>query len=401
MAEFTFVDLFSGAGGFTEGLLLAGNEQNHFKLVVASDIHSNARLTHEHRFRDQLGLLDYSFLEADIRANEFIKRLTNLITKYQGQREIDAVVGGPPCQGFSVFGLRREADPRNDLFLPYLKTIETLQPKYFVMENVPGIVKMYEGKTVQRVFEEVQNMSPIKYGIKGPIFVNAADFGVPQLRERVLFIGYREDMTPITEIPSSHASPYVTVREAIGDISFLNTWESNGSYKPDYPPETNYQKISRRGRLFEKLGIPHKDTSLKNHDAAKHSPLVIARFAMMEPGRGLESIPNALWEKHLKSSKRWCVRLHPDKPSFTVVTLPDDFIHYEKHRILTVREMARLQSFDDTFEFLGPRASGGGGRGNKKRNKELPQYTQVGNAVPPLLAKGIGEILLEKLINQR
>jgi len=91
------------------------------------------------------------------------------------------------------------------------------------------------------------------------------------------------------------------------------------------------------------------------------------------------------------------VRLHPDKPSFTVVTLPDDFVHYEKHRILTLREMARLQSFDDTFEFLGPRASGGGGRGNKKRNRELPQYTQVGNAVPPLLARGVGNVLLNAL----
>jgi DNA (cytosine-5)-methyltransferase 1 len=91
------------------------------------------------------------------------------------------------------------------------------------------------------------------------------------------------------------------------------------------------------------------------------------------------------------------VRLHPDKPSYTIVTLPDDLIHYRRHRILTVREMARLQSFDDTFEFVGPRASGGGGKGNKKRNAELPQYTQVGNAIPPLLAKAIGNTLLSKL----
>lgn len=142
------------------------------------------------------------------------------------------------------------------------------------------------------------------------------------------------------------------------------------------------------------------DYRLTNHEAAKHSPEVIARFAMIEQGQGLESIPRELWENHLFSSKKWCVRLSPDKPSFTVVTLPDDFVHYHRHRILTVREMARLQSFDDTFEFIGPRASGGGGKGNKKRNQELPQYTQVGNAIPPLMAQGIGHELLMALDQQ-
>ena len=162
-------------------------------------------------------------------------------------------------------------------------------------------------------------------------------------------------------------------------------------------PSCEYQEKSRRGRLFSKLGIERIDNELKNHEAARHTPEVIARFAMIEPGKGLESIPKALWEAHLHSSKKWCVRLHPNLPSFTVVTLPDDFVHYEQHRILTVREMARIQSFGDTFEFLGPRSSGGGGKGNKKRNSELPQYSQVGNAVPPLLAKAIGNELLKAL----
>jgi DNA (cytosine-5)-methyltransferase 1 len=121
---------------------------------------------------------------------------------------------------------------------------------------------------------------------------------------------------------------------------------------------------------------------------------------MIRPGEGFDSIPRDLWEKHLVSSKKWCVKLNPDKPAFTVVTLPDDFVHYEQPRILTVREMARLQSFDDTFEFLGPRASGGGGKGNKKRNTELPQYTQVGNAVPPLMARAVGNVILRNLANQ-
>lgn len=398
MPQYTFVDLFSGAGGFTEGLLLAGDGQACFQLVAASDIHRNARLTHQNRFKHQLGL-DYSFLEQDIRSENFLEHLTHLIEEKTGNVHVDVVVGGPPCQGFSVFGLRNEEDPRNNLFLHYLRVIEALQPKYFVMENVPGLELMYQGKVVKRIREEVEKIGPIRYEIEGPIRINAADFGVPQLRERILFFGHREDVPPVTQVGPTHHGPYITVREAIGDLAFLNAWESVNEYDSNSKPAHSFQIESRKGRLFERLGIERKDPFLKGHEAAKHSPDVIARFAMIEPGKGFDSIPRELWDKHLESSKKWCVRLDPDKPSFTIVTLPDDFVHYQRHRILTVREMARLQSFDDTFEFLGPRASGGGGKGNKKRNKELPQYTQVGNAVPPLMAKGIGTTLLQHLNN--
>ncbi|MBD2608908.1 DNA cytosine methyltransferase [Scytonema hofmannii FACHB-248] len=393
---YTFLDLFAGAGGFTEGLLLASHGTSRFKLIAASDVHPNACLTHEQRFRKQLGI-DYSFLLEDISSISFVENLTNIISKNSGKPSVDVVVGSPPCQGFSVFGKRNEEDPRNDLFLSYLKIIQVLNPKYFVMENVPGLVTMYGGKTVQRIHDEVSSLKPVKYKVNGPIQINAADFGVPQLRERILFIGYREDMPPIKNITPSCPERYVTVKEAIGDLAFLRAWETTGSYEINYPPSCKYQEESRRGRLFLKQGIERTNNQLKNHEAAKHTPEVIARFAMIEQGKGLDSIPKALWEAHLHSSKKWCVRLHPDLPSFTVVTLPDDFVHYERHRILTVREMARLQSFDDTFEFLGPRASGGGGKGNKKRNSELPQYSQVGNAVPPLLAKAIGNELLKAL----
>lgn len=397
MAEYTFLDLFAGAGGFTEGLLLANHGTSQFRLIAASDVHPNARLTHEQRFRNQLGI-DYSFLLEDISSVSFIENIINIVKTHTGKTTVDVVVGGPPCQGFSIFGKRNEEDPRNNLFLSYLRAIQMLNPKYFVMENVPGLATMYGGKTVQRIHEEVYNLKPIKYGIHGPIKINAADFGVPQLRERILFIGYREDMPPIKSITSTiYPEQYITVKEAIGDLAFLNPWEMSVSYENNYYPSCKYQEESRHGRLFLKLGIERTDNELKNHEAAKHTPEVIARFAMIEQGKGLESIPKALWKAHLHSSKKWCVRLHPDRPSFTVVTLPDDFVHYERHRILTVREMARLQSFDDTFEFLGPRASGGGGKGNKKRNSELPQYSQVGNAVPPLLAKAIANELLKYL----
>jgi DNA (cytosine-5)-methyltransferase 1 len=265
------------------------------------------------------------------------------------------------------------------------------------MENVPGLAMMYGGETVREIYRAVGNMKRPKYQLSGPIKVNAADFGVPQLRERIIFIGSRADMPVLDRLVPSASPSQVNVAEAIGDLAFLRAWESNGTYHESYPATSEYQRDSRRGRLFSKIGLIRDDNELKNHDAAKHSPEVIARFAMVEQGCGFESIPVRLWEGHLHSSKKWCIRLAPDKPAYTVTTLPDDFIHYKQHRILTAREWARLQSFDDTFEFLGPRASGGGGKGNKKRNSELPQYSQIGNAVPPLLAKAIGDAILSSL----
>jgi DNA (cytosine-5)-methyltransferase 1 len=242
--------------------------------------------------------------------------------------------------------------------------------------------------------DEVGKMRPTRYNLTGPIKVRALDFGVPQIRERILFVGCRADVSAIRDIPPTASAP-VAVHDAIGDLAFLRPWESNGRYHE--PALTKYQRDSRRGRLYAMLGLAPNGDQLHNHDAARHTPEVIARFAMMRPGKGLDSIPTGLWDAHLRSSKKWCVRLDPQKPSYTVTTLPDDLVHYEQHRILTVREAARLQSFDDTFQFLGPRSTGGGGKGNKKRNQELPQYSQVGNAVPPLLAQGIGFALLRAL----
>jgi len=394
--RFTFVDLFCGAGGLTEGLLLAENLLGQFQLVGASDINDTARMTHVGRFHEQLGL-SYGFVVKDIRDEQFLDELVESIVSNSGASGIDVLCGGPPCQGFSVYGSRNEKDPRNDLFKFYIKVVAELRPKYFVMENVPGLVTMYGGKIPLAIKDIVDETTKGNYAISGPIFVNSADFGVPQTRERVIFFGYRNDVEPIDFAPRK-VEKWLTVKDAISDLAFLRSWETAKNYCDDFPAMTQYQIESRRGRLFHKLGIPREDNSVYNHEAAKHTPDVIARFAMVEKGRGLESIPVGLWAAHLKTDKKWCVRLDENKPSYTVTTLPDDMIHYSNHRILTVREMARLQSFDDTYVFRGPRATGGGGVGNRKRLVELPQYTQVGNAVPPLLGKIIGETLLQSLI---
>jgi DNA (cytosine-5)-methyltransferase 1 len=395
MRQKTFVDLFAGAGGFSEGMLMARSGKSEFCLAAASDVHPYAQVTHENRFMKQLGLR-YAFLRADIASADFVRRLSGAMQQFS-TRDVDVIVGGPPCQGFSRFGKRDENDPRNNLFRHYLSVIASLKPKYFVMENVPGLAMMYGGKTVEMIREAVEQLRPTRYSLTGPIKLNAVDFGVPQVRERILFVGHRSDLSPIKRIHPSHTGSPVTVRQAISDLAFLRAWESNGHYSRHCSPATDYQIESREGRLIKRFGVEYDQKRLMNHDAARHTPEVIARFAMIQTGRGMDSIPEPLWTKHLRSSKKWCIRLDPDKASYTVTTLPDDLVHYEQHRILTVREMARLQSFDDSFEFCGPRATGGGGKGNKKRTRELPQYTQVGNAVPPLLARGIGLALLEAL----
>jgi DNA (cytosine-5)-methyltransferase 1 len=397
MRDFRFVDLFSGAGGFTEGFLLAGNESLSLDPIAASDINATAVTTYRNRFQHQLGI-PVDTVVADIRDTAFDDWLRNSVLPKLDDSDLDVVCGGPPCQGFSVFGARKQDDPRNDLVLRYLATIEALAPKYFVIENVPGLARMYKGVTVERLYEAVEAMRTVKYRLAGPTIVNAADYGVPQTRERILFFGSRFDMPEITGMLNGlTTNKWVTVGEALSDLSFLKPWESADDYSALYPARSPYQRESRRGRVFSRRGICNYNVGLANHEAAKHTPDVLARFSVMEPGGGLETIPAELWTKHLKTSKKWCVRLTYDTPSYTMVTLPDDFVHPTQPRILTVREMARLQSFDDTFVFLGPRSTGGGGAGNRMRTVQVPQYSQVGNAVPPLLAKAIGDTLLAAL----
>ena len=154
MRQYTFVDLFAGAGGFSEGMLLAGGRERRFSLTAASDISPVAQLTHRHRYASNLGI-DYEFLVADMASTAFPELLAHAASRVARASTVDVVVGGPPCQGFSVFGSRNESDPRNDLFVAYLRVIERLRPKYFVMENVPGMATMYNGKAVARIFSSV------------------------------------------------------------------------------------------------------------------------------------------------------------------------------------------------------------------------------------------------------
>ena len=609
----TYVDLFAGAGGFSEGFLQSYTADKYFDFILASDISPTCELTHKARYNEQLGL-QTAFIKEDIMCDKFLEKLQ---AKING-RDVDVVTGGPSCQSFSLSGRRRKNDKRDNLFLHYIKVIKALKPKYFVMENVTGLLTKDQGRFKEAIKEEIRsiidvsvipdlmcfldkilsklpallkngilfkirmelgegkeynsfekqyfavleeqfkiitkqldfkvsksgrNINTIRHGLRllshsqsreklrmaiiqektasdldndifasrmnkfidsiqdesiikeirkaieeeeklkcleedvkdflllldlylasldetlltlkrytssksadtlsrlitdihlykvgDPIVVNSADYGVPQTRERVLFIGARKDQNSITEIPAT-VSPEnrVSIYEAISDLDFIENGEEVNTYRsykhipkyeplivnrtsdsrPDQDGGKSYSEWSKQGRLqhrFEIKGLPfyvkneeelkHKRkrhiADLQNHKTSRHSEIVQRRlFAIAQFGGYTQECKTSLEKKGLISNKRNYTVLNPAGQSPTVVTLPDDFIHYASHRALTVREMARLQSFDDSFVFQGKRTTGG-----EMRKFETPQYTMVGNAVPPLMARAIGNVILENI----
>ncbi|MEK4462838.1 DNA cytosine methyltransferase [Paenibacillus sp. FSL H8-0315] len=397
---FNVLDLFSGAGGMAEGFLQAG-----FKIPNACDFSAEAALTYKNRHQ-QLGYTDLGFYQGDIRKIAKPKKIKEFIK----DNEISVVVGGPPCQGFSLTGKRDKEDPRNYLFIDYLKIVKIVKPKYFVIENVEGILSfkvsglkaisrtIYDNVTVPEII--IKEAEKIGYSVKYKL-LNAKNYGVPQNRPRVIFLGHqikREkgkiiDIVPPPNFPAFHDN-ITTVSQAISDLRFVKSGETAESYNTRYKT-SSYQIALRNGLTPNINGVGIRSNSLTNHSASNHTEKVVKRFKKLKPDESISQLLSRLDEQELEeynTKKYRCTKLHKDKVSPTVLTLPDDIIHYDPKnpRILSVRELARLQSFDDSFEFLGKRTTGG-----DRRKFETPQYTQVGNAVPPLFAKAIAtEIML-------
>lgn len=386
------LDLFCGAGGMAEGFLQAG-----FSIPFASDKSEQAALTYINRHK-QLGL-ETSFYQGDV--SELSK--SNVLKSYLGASisEIDVVCGGPPCQGFSLAGQRNPLDRRNQLVQNYIKILEQVQPKYFVMENVLGILSAkfidYQGLKLSYINKNVidvlkSEFNEIGYPDVEIKLLDASDYGVPQKRLRVIFLGTRLDVKVKLVHPNPSKLPKVSAKDAIDDLAVID----NGTTLTEYnqKPQSEYQKQSRIGRTPSS----RKTTAIRlsNHQTSTHSALVIERFSKLQNGENIKQMLSRLGKKDslkLASKKQNCRKIIATEPSPTVLTLPDDLVHYSQNRILTVREMARLQSFDDSFEFLGKRTTGG-----DRRKLETPQYTLVGNAVPPLLAKAIAEEIKKNLI---
>lgn len=619
---FTFIDLFAGAGGFSEGFLQAEHNNKYFKFLLANDINENSELTHLVRYNYQLGL-DTEFLCQDITEPDF---LDNLLEKLKGKR-VDVVCGGPPCQSFSLAGKRKKFDKKDDLFAHYLEVIKVLQPKYFIMENVKGILTKNRGQIKDLILTEINSIVDIKeipklsafvkslkktnpesgfildclvkrieieqytdaqvdeakenyirtveskfkkitpkiadyktsktdsristirhgfniltrdkvweklkhdlikekdycnidndyfiesftkfltdldskevinkiesafkkldirkefkkqcenivkalkiyilniddclnfvsnycneeqsqelkeivesirlYKIKAPLVVNSSYYGVPQNRERVLFIGCRKDQKFISKIPATvNEEEKVSVFEALYDLDFVgNNQEAHHYQNVDITKQYNgtaekmksllkrravdgkplsskegktFSDWSKSGRLngrfknatkpfyvksSEALRKNQKDYAvLHNHKTSNQGEEVLKRLELILKAGDYKKAQNKLVKYGLSSNKRNYNVLKPESQSPTVMTIPDDYIHYNTPRALTVREMARLQSFDDSFVFQGKRSTGG-----NNRKSELPQYTLVGNAVPPLMARAIALEILKNI----
>lgn len=667
----TFIDMFAGAGGFSEGFLQAEENGKVFEFLLASDINPTCEVTHRMRYNHQLGLRT-EFLTKDITSSDFIEELCAKIAQNFGSTDVDVLTGGPPCQSFSLAGERRKNDKKDDLFSYYLKVIEALRPKYFVMENVHGILTKDGGRVKERIIREIRNIvdydalsnfitecqqiahtvpfsSPQKkeefelalrvlqcsliyakdvkkrredylavktqidslnittvqkdflkksileskneipnqalasfckeledlfvdafrnnkeipederniirqalsmvarqhdirflrervkveinasqlkrsvykeqfdritdylniseiveialqqcerliasssstkavqatetvklvleiifegtfdtmhrvvdiisentssnisrklkstadgvalYRVDSPIVLTASNYGVPQNRVRVVFIGCRNDQELITEVPATVAeSERVCVAEAIGDLDYIGIGDHPTDYNENFYQQFSstphgsikreltgkrseegltFAEWSRRGRLDPKRFPRLSQTTpaytpansfeemassviqyriLQNHETSKHNTEVQARYALIRQYGDYQKAKEAEPDNPLlQTNKRNYSCLNADKPSNTIVTIGDDFAHYASNRSLTVREMARLQSFDDSFVFQGKRTTGG-----DRRKFETPQYTQVGNAVPPLMAHAIAAEILKKI----
>lgn len=435
------IDLFCGAGGCSEGLIQAG-----FDILFSSDISDMVEVTYKHR-HEQLGLIQGEntwFERSDIRnlTGETIKNRISQLKIFKGKDipEIDLMIGGPSCQGFSRAGRRDKADPRNMLFGEYVRVINEVKPKYIVLENVEGFVDMqflgYVGITGIKypdgsVTPDIlrSELNEIGYDTLEPRILNAADYGVPQRRNRIIFMGYRKGLkAPEYPTPTVNPENYLTLADAIGDL--ISDKKKRGKACPEF---TKYQIDSMNGRTPAKNGKPIAASGkVMNNEYSNMSDIVEERFSLFEEGESGSNLKKRVMEKGINiKGKPALIKLCSEKlglsetevvdlykggnvsleqaevlltkknirqrwsgnqPSATVVTIADDYISPWENRTFSVREMARCQSFDDSFEFLGKRTTGG-----LRRRVEVPQYTQVGNAVPPLLAKAVVSEILKVL----
>lgn len=426
------IDLFCGAGGCSEGLIQAG-----FHILFSSDISDMVEATYRNR-HEQLGLIQGKntwFQRADIRnlTGEEIRQHISELEIFKGKQipEIDLMIGGPSCQGFSRAGRRDKSDPRNMLFGEYVRVIDEIRPKYIVLENVEGFVDMqfigYKGITGIEypdgsVTPDIlrSELNEIGYATLEPRILNAADYGVPQRRNRIIFIGYRNGLkAPKYPEPTFAPENYLTLLDAIGDLITDDNIRSKIN-----PTKRKYQMESATGRTPAVNGKTIAAERPTNTELSNQTEIVRERFELFKAGETGTYLKRRVMESGIDISEkpalvRLCAdtfgmssdevvnlfksgkaskdqtevlltkknirqRWSPDAPSATIVTIADDYISPWEPRTFSVREMARCQSFDDSFEFLGKRTTGG-----LLRRVEVPQYTQVGNAVPPLLAKAV------------
>ena len=347
----TMIDLFSGVGGLSLGFEMAG-----FTVVLANEY-------------------DESIAKAYVQNRPHTRMIVNDITKLPidstfspYRNKVDLIVGGPPCQGFSQKGKRKTIhDERNFLFKYYYKVVSLVKPTYFVMENVPNLLTAENGYFKKEITELFEGLG---YTISSDV-LNAADFGVPQNRKRAVIIGKLGSEAIELPVPIEER---VTIWDAISDLAYLNSGEGEEKQSYKYEPQSQYQRRLRENSDY-----------LYNHVATKHSDLALERLKLIPPNMGKEVLPPEHRTKSIYSGT-WS-RMLKDDVSVTITTRFDTpssgrFTHPFLDRAITVREAARIQSFPDSFVFYGNKGS---------------QMKQVGNAVPPLLAKAIADVIMSDI----
>jgi len=407
MIQNNFIDLFAGCGGLSLGLVKSG-----WNGVFAIEKSEDAFKTFHRNFcqEDSKMLFKWPFWlpSSAMTTQDLLNKYSSQLKELRGK--IDLIAGGPPCQGFSLAGLRNPDDPRNELTYDYIALVKIVQPKLLLLENVKGINMKFPdqnlpySKVIQNALESCSDHGYRVYSS----MLNASDFGVPQMRSRYVMIAIRGDLPKLLNNPFDSLKNVLhrfrelrgltghktVVHEAISDLEItkqtLKPSVDSSSYMQIRYDEQNcvttYQKLMREG-----VQDNFEPNSLR---LANHREEIRSRFQRIldECPKGVRLSKQDREKFGLK--KQTLTPLHPEKLAKTITTIPDDMIHYNEPRVLTVRENARLQSFPDWFHFEGKYTTGG-----HRRKYECPRYTQVGNAVPPLMAEAIGETLLHLLVS--
>lgn len=398
MKKFTVVDLFSGAGGMSLGF----EQSNGFQTIAAIDIWEPAVETllynHPHIAREFAicASVDDVFRE-NSEFSSIVKKLIDI--------EVDVVIGGPPCQGMSLAGKRLDSDPRNQLFKSFVKAVEVLQPKAFVMENVPGLLSSDGGKINRAILNAFAEIGYNHFDQHAPMVLKAETFGVPQIRRRLFYVGFRGDISPSFDAwpPKPTHQAYVrgkrettpdlfalddaanslplpiSVKETISDLPAINSGQ--GADEMPYIKTNDLSDFQVKMRNWEHCPRFNESPMIYNHEASRHTEKLINLISKAEPGSSVDP--------KYTDSKKW----DPNAPGYTVKALGAGggstnrrAFHYDPKQLRgsTIRENARVQSFPDWYRFMGAKTH---------------QMSQVGNAVPPLLAKAIAHALYEKLNN--
>ncbi len=409
--EVTFIDVFAGCGGLSLGLLNSGwkglfaIERNPDAFKTLHDNLISVGKGNKFSWPDWLPKQAYEI-------KSFIENYRKSLQTLNGT--IDMIVGGPPCQGFSSAGRRDPHDPRNQLVKSYLELVDIINPKIVLIENVRGITQDFKSSITPlekiNYSSEIINFLSRSYTVSSKI-LDMSLFGVPQKRHRFFIVAIKNDLlnhmniefNPFALIEKERlsfliskglSSLPITSKMALSDLEIsrngkVTSNESHGFEQIAYTsPMTSYQTL-----LNKDCGVDLTDTRL-----ARHSVDIVERFKKIIIISHATGRLNVSLSAELKASfglKKCAIRvLDPDSPSPTITSMPDDLIHYSEPRALTVRENARLQSFPDWFSFKGKYTTGG-----ERRKFEVPRFTQVANAVPPLAAEAIGLTIKNILIN--